>query len=88
MKRKLHILLFIAFLLLIPNVIFGQAPNICTASTLAICTCEGAFDNHRESYPTTIFANELNAGSLQTGIYYYVISDNEGVVQSGKLISK
>jgi len=45
MKTKLlHIVTFIA-LLYFPNVNFGQAPNLGTASTFALYTSAGAFDN-------------------------------------------
>ncbi|MBP1616672.1 MAG: hypothetical protein H6Q14_499 [Bacteroidetes bacterium] len=88
MKRKLHTLLAVVFLLFAPDLIFGQAPNLGTASTFALFTGASVFDSHGGSYTTKIFVNELNAGILQAGIYYYVISDIGGVVQSGKLISK
>ncbi len=52
MKRKLHTLLAVAFLLFAPDVIFGQAPNLGTASTFALFTGGGAFDNSGASYVT------------------------------------
>jgi len=45
MKTKLLILLSVIFLFFMPNLSFGQAPNLGTTSTFALFTADGAFSN-------------------------------------------
>jgi len=52
MKTKLLSVLITALLLLVPNVMFGQAPTLGVTSSFALFTGTGAFDNTGASYVT------------------------------------